>query len=106
MVTYTSPKIDLMVPFRVLFVPNYRGPPLLAGKRDSAIWIDQFLLYSAKVKHFLDSLKVAWVHCNEEDDGVKNTILAESIYAFIYACISIVISVIDDLTFMMVYVCM
>ena len=55
-----------MVPLGVLFVPNYRGPPLLPGKRDGAVGIDQLLLDSPEMKDFLDPLKIARVHCRGE----------------------------------------
>ena len=56
-----------MVPFGILLIPNDRSLPFLAGKRDSAIRVNEFFLHRSKMKDFLHTLKVPGVHYGSKE---------------------------------------
>ena len=55
-------KVNLLVPVRILFIPNNLGVLHVASKAHSAVWIHKLLLYSTNVEKLLHCFKVARIH--------------------------------------------
>lgn len=63
---YSNAKVELMIPLRILLIPNDRSLPLLASKGHYTVRIHQLLLDCSNVQYLLDTLKIAGIHCTRE----------------------------------------